>query len=146
MTASQGQPLEKAPSNLEDTKMPSYLTTVPLWIRPKSPALTAMSKSSSNSPDGNARANDAGISLFAGCQADEVYKKLMPPWRYKLRKKLVKYLEWESPRLGSWQVNHYTPVKSNSTCPYFSIIFAQRAARAPFWDAYFLWSSILGTQ
>ncbi|KAL7009327.1 Long-chain base-1-phosphate phosphatase [Cystobasidiomycetes sp. EMM_F5] len=120
-----------------------YPASIPSWARPTSSASssravspapsTSSRKQRNNLPNLSIGGHDGPtqvLALSAGCQPDEVYKNYMGGWRYRLRRALVKNLEWESPIMAKYQV----------------IRHLSKAARRPYLDTYFVWSSILGTQ
>jgi hypothetical protein len=96
-----------------DSSQQRYPSSVPAWARPKSPSSSIRSRSSrSGSPaneDKHSRRQSPDVeedvlALSAGCQPDEVYKRSMPAWRYRIRRILVRGVEWESPILSKIQV------------------------------------------
>lgn len=104
-----------------------YPSSVPSWARPKSPSSSIRSRSSrAPSPVDNQDAKHSQessaedveedvLALSAGCQPDHVYKLSLPAWRYRIRRALVKGVEWESPILAKIQVglcSSLTPAKA----------------------------------
>lgn len=105
-----------------------YPSSVPAWARPKSPSSSIRSRSSrapspvdnqrgQHSQDSSAEDKDEDVlALSAGCQADMVYKLSLPAWRYRIRKTLVKGVEWESPILARIQVSSLSEGTSFRAC------------------------------
>lgn len=125
-------PVLDLPSADATTSALKYPSSVPSWARPTnsvrssrtaSPDVSQASSPVSSSPGADSLDESAVLALSAGCQPDSLYTSLLPKWRNTIRRKLVKSVEWESPRLGS----------------------AQKAVRTPSLDTYFIWSSIFGT-
>ena len=102
-------------NDIKQQQQHGYPTSIPSWARPKSPALSSSSASSSRpvsparrQPDDvtePASPQETVVALSAGCQEDHVYKRLMPSITYRVRRAIVRCVEWESPILAKYQVN-----------------------------------------
>lgn len=65
-----------------------------------------MGTDSQSSRDASTTASHAqeGVLVAAGCYAESLYKTILPAWRFKIRRALVKCLQAEVPHLAAVQV------------------------------------------
>jgi hypothetical protein len=64
------------------------------------------------------------VSYEPGCQPDEVYDKLLSPWRAGMRRYLVQRLRDEKDWMAEWQKRVRTPMR----------------------DTFFYWTAIFGSE